>query len=127
MDKKGFTLVELIGVIVLLAAIALIAVPQITKTINRSQEKTYRDQIEALYQASKRYVTEIGPKNTNTFTITLQELMNNQLIEKGTKVKNKNNEDVSSMIEIEVTYETSSKSYLYNCYLRESESTRTEC
>ena len=127
MNKKGFTLVELIGVIVLLAAIALIAVPQITKTIDRSKEKTYRDQIDALLQASRRYVSEIGPKNTNPFTITLQELMSNQLIEKGTKIKKKNNEDVSSKIELEVTYNESSKSYIYVCYIRENESSRTEC
>lgn len=127
MNKKGFTLVELIGVIALLAAMALIAVPIINKTIERSKDKSYAAQIDAIIKASKRYVTEIGPKNTTTFTITLEELIDNRLIEKGTKVKKNDNVDISNEIEVSVSYITSSKSYTYTCYIIGENDTRTEC
>ena len=127
MNKKGFTLVELIGVIALLAAMALIAVPIINKTIERSKEKSYRAQIDAVIQASKRYVTEIGPKNDSTFTITFNDLITNKLIEKETKVKQANGTVVSDKIEVQVSYETSSKSYIYTCYIIGENNTRTEC
>ena len=40
--KKGFTLVELLAVIVILAVILVIAVPQIMNTINDSKKGTLK-------------------------------------------------------------------------------------
>ena len=125
--KKGFTLVELIAVIVLLAALALLSVPIVNKTIEHSKEKVYNGQIDAVIKASKRYVTEIGPKSDDLFTITFQELMDNKLIEKGSKIQKTDNVDISSKIEVEVSYDEISKSYIYNCYIKEADDSKTEC
>lgn len=55
-DNKGFTLVELLAVIVILALIALITVPNILKTINNSKGKLETVQEETLKDACKNYV-----------------------------------------------------------------------
>ena len=41
MNKKGFTLVELLGVIVILSIIMLIAIPNVVSTLERSKKDTY--------------------------------------------------------------------------------------
>ena len=45
MKKKGFTLAELLGVMVILGIIALIITPVITDTVNQSEQKAYEKQI----------------------------------------------------------------------------------
>lgn len=41
MDKEGFTLVELLGVIVILSIIMLIAIPNVTSVLEKSKRSTY--------------------------------------------------------------------------------------
>ncbi len=54
--NKGFTLVELIAVVTLLAAIILISVPSIINTIKRSEDQEYKDFEKAIIRASELYV-----------------------------------------------------------------------
>jgi len=54
-NKKGFTLIELIGVVTLLALIALVVYPAINSVIKNSKEKAYKDQIELLIKAAKEW------------------------------------------------------------------------
>lgn len=56
MNKKGFTLVELLAVIVILAVILTIAVPNMFKIINKSKEDTYNNQVTMIIDAAKKYV-----------------------------------------------------------------------
>ena len=53
--KKGFTLVELLAVLTVLGVIALISFPVVTKQINESKEKSYKNQIKTIIDASKRW------------------------------------------------------------------------
>ena len=41
MKKKGFTLVELLAVIIILSLVLVIAVPSVNKYIKQSKEKAY--------------------------------------------------------------------------------------
>ena len=50
--KKGFTLVELLAVIVILAIISLIAVPIVLDIINNSKENSKKESIELYGKAS---------------------------------------------------------------------------
>ena len=56
--KKAFTLVELLGVIIILAVIALISLPIIDNTINQSRQNALERTIENIEDAAYRYSVE---------------------------------------------------------------------
>lgn len=58
MNNKGFTLIELIGVIVLLAVIATIATPIVQSSINTAREKTLKENKRVVVDAAKRYLID---------------------------------------------------------------------
>ena len=113
MNKKGFTLVELIGVIILLSAIALISVPIINNSLKNTKEKTYNSQIDTIIKAAKRYVTEVGAGNDAGFDITMDDLINAKLIEDDVIIDSRDDSNMINTLTIHVTYDSSSKSYLY--------------
>lgn len=53
--KKGFTLIEVLGVIVLLGVIALIAYPAVDNTIKESREKAYLENIKNIEDVAMTY------------------------------------------------------------------------
>ena len=55
MKKKGFTLVELIGVLVILGLIASFSVPALTKTMKESSEKQYENYVKNITLAAENY------------------------------------------------------------------------
>ncbi len=71
--KNGFTLVELLAVIVLIALLLVIAVPNALKMSSRVKEKAYDTKVDLIEQAAKNYgQSNIGfvrmgtdPDNTN--------------------------------------------------------------
>ena len=56
MKKKGFTLVELLAVIVILAIIALITIPLVIKTINNSEIEGEKKSIDGYVRAEESYI-----------------------------------------------------------------------
>lgn len=56
--QKGFTLVEVIGVVTVLALILVVAVPSLTKTLKRNEQNKYNDYIDNLKIAAENYVVE---------------------------------------------------------------------
>jgi len=57
-NKKGFTLIELIAVIVILSLIALIVFPAVNSVIKDSKEKAYKEQISSIIKAAKQFSYE---------------------------------------------------------------------
>ena len=58
MNKKAFTLVELLGVLVVLSVILMIAFPLITTYINKTKQKSYDTQMEIIMTGLKNYAIE---------------------------------------------------------------------
>lgn len=79
-DNRGFTLVELLAVLVILIAIMGIAIPSISSSLERSKEKQNESRKKVLVSAAEVYVTDhknqiynnIG--SNSTCSITLDEL-----------------------------------------------------
>jgi len=74
MNNKGFTLAELIAVIVLVVVITLITVPSINTAITQSRESSYLKQVDMVESAAKKWGVENDqslPDITSTEIITI--------------------------------------------------------
>ena len=77
MKKNGFTLTEVLGVLVLLALLALLITPIISKAIKNNRQKLYDIQIKKIEQAAKDYSIkhiDVLPEEGNITYITLGEI-----------------------------------------------------
>ena len=100
MNKKGFTLVELIGVVVILGLIALVAFPSLLNQINNSNKQISDSQKDLIIAATKNYVEENKNEyaNKNFFVVDVDVLaeknyIDKKLIKSYTDEENNNDEE----------------------------------
>jgi type IV pilus assembly protein PilA len=82
--RKGFTLVELLAVIVILAIILVIAIPNIIKVIDKAKLDIYKRNENLIINATRNYLAsnlDKSPLNVGDISIiNLSELKNNNMI-----------------------------------------------
>ena len=83
MKKNAFTLIELLGVLLLLAIIALITFPIIDKTLTSAKEEAYNRQKDNIIEAARMYVTENGNYNTIQKQLSFQTLIDAGFLKDG--------------------------------------------
>ena len=121
MNKKGFTLVELLAVIVILALLALVAYPNVTKIISDAKGKTKTIQMASLEKAAETYVAKHADTLGDSEIICVSTLKKDGLIE-NTKVVNP--EDNSEYVGyFTITWNTTYNQYDYSY----TNSTHTSC
>ena len=105
LNKKGFTLVELIATIVVLALVVSISAYAITNIINSAKEKNYELLIKNIKDASETYYQECKYKYSNNSgitcndNVTLQDLVNYGYL-KGNGTEDKKMENVNPKMKI---------------------------
>lgn len=85
MKNKGFTLIELIGTIVILALIALVVFPATLSVLNKGQNEVDNSVKETIIAAAHKYVTD----NLNNFPKQLESK------DDGTEQTRKNHRNIS--------------------------------
>ena len=106
MKNRGFTLVELLGVLMILAILALLIVPNVSRYITSFRTDSYEHQIASIEMAAKNWVVdnpEELPINDGDFiTITIARLKEENYL--GEDLKNpKTGEDFAETMEIKIT------------------------
>ena len=118
MKKKGFTLIELIMVIVIISVVAMISFQTITKKINQSKEKAYNIQFNNFKDSAKNYMLENKSDDKyhlNTICISLKALQNKGYLKKGELKNPKTNEVIDrSKNYIKVKYNLEKNQYEYD-------------
>lgn len=129
MNNKGFTLIEMIMVIAILAMLAVLTTPNVIKMINKNKADNYNSVIDSivascdLYTSDNRYNLSFNDtcpieSESSTITeistfITLQDLVNSKDI--STPIRNEcTNEELSyDTIKITITLDCKTKNFSY--------------
>lgn len=107
MNKKGFSLVELMAVIVLIGLIAALASIPINKAIKDHRKKLYERQIDQIVLAANDWVVDnpylLPPYiESNSVHLTIEDLINAEKLD--TKVVDpRNKKEISSCSYVEIT------------------------
>lgn len=123
MNRKGFTLIELIVTIALLAVVSIISFVSITNIINDSKEKNCNNLVKSIKSATKDYISDNrytdelymtdGSIKTKFNTSNISKYLNGDLV-----FPYDNKTDISKYIEIKVEYNSDNTpknvSVLYN-------------
>lgn len=75
--KKGFTLVELVATLIVLAVVGLIVFPIVNATIKNGKEKLYLSQLQEIEEAAEKWAylnTDLLPNDGENTTLTILEL-----------------------------------------------------
>jgi len=121
MNKKGFTLIETIMVIAILALLMLILVPNVISLINKNNIKSCQNLEASIKNAAKVYVAnnkyQLGFSCDTTKEITIQTLVNSGDLKLSNNelVNPKNNETIQpSEKVVKVTYNCTTKDFTYD-------------
>lgn len=128
MNRKGFTLVEILIVLAILALLLLILVPNVFVLINKNNEKSCESLVNNIESATKIYVTnnkydldikcyDENNVNDTTLKITLNDLINSGDLttDSSNKIINPiNNTEINLDTVVEVIYNCDTKEFLYN-------------
>ena len=114
--KRGFTLIEMLGVITIIALLALIIFPIINNQVNENKQELYQIQIKNIENAAKNYGAynlHILPSEGSEFkstSITLETLINEGYMDENlTNPFTKEEFDLS--LEIKITFENGKLNY----------------
>ena len=113
MKKRGFTLIELMAVIIVLGIIAVITVPKITNTVESSREQAYENQITSLVSAAKRWGASNSDKLSNETSVQFSTLFDEGYIKQKNVVNPKTDEPLDGCIKISYDEEYSQYKYEY--------------
>ena len=116
MNRKGFTLIEVIMVIAIIAILSIILIPNVMVLINENKKRSCEKMIDNIESAAKMYVNqnkyELGFDCNKTKGIKLKTLVDAGYLG-GELVNPINKEKISLESEVSVTYNCKVKGFEY--------------
>jgi len=109
-NKKGFTLVELLAVIIIIGVIASITIISVNKTINNSKNSLSKVQKKNIEEAAEAYYIKEG-MSAGTSCVNVSNLVNNGYIGAQEVIDPKNRETMKGSVDI--LYQANQYSYVY--------------
>lgn len=107
--KNGFTLVELLAIMVLLGVIILVAIPSVINSNKVAKENDQKEFVDAINTACESYAA-VNSKTDGS--VTINELLNGGYLKKSLKNPNTGKE-ISSMGSTAITITSSGCNYTY--------------
>jgi len=118
--KKGFTLVELLGVIAILGIIGIIAFPVVNSTIKESKQDSYNAQVALIEEAAQKWSVknvEHLPETGDVLYIKLNDLITGGFIVKtnnGKLINPLDNSEMTGCVKVIYLDEYNQYSYEYS-------------
>jgi len=90
MNNKGFTLIELVAIVLVIAAIFMVSFPNLLNLSKKDEEKKYNSMVESLCLAGETYIynNEFDFKSmiipNNKIEIVIRELIINEMVKNNT-------------------------------------------
>jgi len=116
--KKGFTLVELLSIIIVLGIVIVIAAPIVGNQIKLSENKAYEITVNSIEEAAKRYgTTNMLGYSTTEQVLELSTLFNAGLLKEEELINPKTEEKMTGCVYYKWNETTNSYEYRYdeNC------------
>ncbi len=136
LNNKGFTLVEMLAVVIILGVLAAIMVPTVTSMIRKNQQDNFKNLNKSIISAAKMYmsdnryeitldgqtcgggvtkrsITYIGEQEIKNSQIPIQTLINNDYLTDGDMLNEDKQEIDREKSYIKVTYNCATKKYIY--------------
>lgn len=115
--KRGFTLTEVLSVIVILSILSMIVFPSVVKTIKKSKENLYQSQLRELEIVTKNFSLEnkelLDKNYLNNAYISLDDLKKSKYLE-NTKISNpKTGNEMNGCMKISYNHSTNQYNYEY--------------
>ena len=114
--KKGFTLVELMGVIVILGVIALIAIPTIDRQLKEGKEELSQAQLDNIKAAAELWASDNPndmPQNGEECYLKYSTLVNSGYADKNLKEISSNTDIVDNKLKIKISKDNTYNKYTY--------------
>ena len=122
MKRKGFTLIEVLAVIVILGLLIVIIVPVVNSLLKDSEDVLYEEQIDSIINASKKYMVEhydLLPQGNSYYSISVDDLVSNGVIDNEIVMNPKTKEELDGCVV--VNYNENFNQYEYR-YVESSDS-----
>lgn len=114
-NNKGFTLIELMAVIIILAVIGLIIFPSAIESINNSKDKLYKEQVKRILDAADSWASSNDSKlpsgDGEAIKITIDQLQKAGLLKKD-DVKNPLNSADNMSQDIVIYFDSNYNQYI---------------